>query len=169
MMEIEPEQRMIPISKQCEFLGLCRSSYYYSSQKDDSYNLILMNLIDEQYTRIPFYGVPWMTAWLQRQGHLGNPKRVRRLMRLMGLEAVYPKPWLSQSCLEHKKYPCLLKGVTINHPNQVWCTDIIYIRLMVIFSHLTVVMDWFSRYVLSWELLIILDKEFCVKALEQRI
>jgi len=160
---------MIPISKQCEFLGLCWSSYYYSSQKDDGYNLILMNLIDEQYTRIPFYGVSRMTAWLRRQGHLVNPKRVRRLMRLMGLEAVYPKPWLSQSCLEHKKYPYLLKGVTINHSDQVWCADITYIRLMVGFVYLTVVMDWFSRYVLSWELLIILDKEFCVKALEQAL
>lgn len=126
---------MIPISKQCELLGLCRSSYYYRSHKNDSYNLMLMNLIDEQYTRIPFYGVPRITAWPRRQGHLVNPKRVRHLMRLMGLKAIYPKPRLSQSCLEYKRYPYLLKGVTINHPNQVWCTDITYIRLMVRFSH----------------------------------
>ena len=88
---------MIPISRQCELLGLCRSFYYYSSQRDDSYNLELMRLIDEQFTRTPFYGVPKMNAWLRSVGHSVNHKRVRRLMRKMGLEAIYPKPRLSQS------------------------------------------------------------------------
>jgi len=92
---IEVVQSMISISRQCELLGIRRSSYYYCPQKDSSYNLMLMKLIDEQYTRRPFYGVPRMTAWLRREGHLVNPKRVRRLMRLMRLEAIYPKPRLS--------------------------------------------------------------------------
>ena len=119
-------------------------------------NLMMMKLIDEQYTLRPFYGVPRMTAWLRRGGHLVNPKRVRRLM---GLEAIYPKPRLSQSCPGHKRYPYLLKGLVIDHSDQVWCSDINYIRLLHGFVYLTVVMDWFSRYVLSWELSITLDTE----------
>ena len=166
---IEVVQSMISISRQCELLGIRRSSYYYCPQKDSSYNLMLMKLIDEQYTRRPFYGVPRMTAWLRREGHLVNPKRVRRLMRLMGLEAIYPKPRLSQSGPEHKIYPYLLKGVVIDHSDQVWCSDITYIRLLHGFVYLTVVMDWFSRYVLSWELSITLEKEFCLKALEKAL
>jgi hypothetical protein len=115
---------MIAISRQCELLGLYRSSYYYSSQRDDSYNLELMRLIDEQFTRTPFYGVPKMSAWLRSVGHPVNHKRVRRLMRKMGLEAIYPKPRLSQSHPEHKIYLYLLKGVTVDHVDQVWCADI---------------------------------------------
>jgi len=130
---------------------------------------MMMKLIDEQYTLRPFYGVPRMTAWLRREGHLVNPKKVRRLMRLMGLEAIYPKPRLSQSCPGHKRYPYLLKGLVIDHSDQVWCSDITYIRLLHGFVYLTVVMDWFSRYVLSWELSITLDKEFCLKALEKAL
>jgi len=149
-------QNMISISRQCELLDINRSSYYYCPKDESSYNLILMNLIDEQYTLRPFYGVPRMTAWLKRGGHLVNPKRVRRLM---GLEAIYPKPRLSQSCPEDKRYPYLLKGLVIDHSDQVWCSDISYIRLLHGFVYLTVVMDWFSRYVLSWELSITLDTE----------
>ncbi len=166
---IEPVQNMISISRQCELLDINRSSYYYCPKDESSYNLILMNLIDEQYTLRPFYGVPRMTAWLRREGHLVNPKRVRRLMRLMGLEAIYPKPRLSQSCPGHKRYSYLLKGLVIDHSDQVWCSDITYIRLLHGFVYLTVVMDWFSRYVLSWELSITLDKEFCLKALEKAL
>lgn len=166
---IEPVQDMISISRQCELLDINRSSYYYCPQDESSYNLILMNLIDEQYTLRPFYGVPRMTAWLRREGHLVNPKRVRRLMRLMGLEAIYPKPRLSQSCPGHKRYPYLLKGLVIDHSDQVWCSDISYIRLLHGFVYLTVVMDWVSRYVLSWDLSITLDKEFCLKALEKAL
>ena len=111
-----------------------------------------MNLIDEQFTRTPFYGVPKMTFWLRRQGHPINPKRVRRLMRFMDLEAVYPKKRLSKSCPEHRKYPYLLRGLKIDHPDQVWCADITYIRMYHGFIYLMAVMDWFSRYVLAWEL-----------------
>lgn len=166
---VEPKNRMIAISRQCDLLGLCRSSYYYSPQRDEGYNLMLMNLIDEQFTRTPFYGVPKMTAWLRSVGHQVNHKRVRRLMRLMGLEAIYPKPRLSQSCPEHKIYPYLLKGVKIDHRDQVWCADITYIRLLYGFVNLVVVMDWYSRYILSWELSITLEKEFCVHALEKAL
>jgi len=124
---IEPKHKKIKVFRQCELLNLSRSSYYYVSRKDDSYNQLLMNLIDEQYTRRPFYGVAKMTAWLRRQGHFVNQKRVRRLMRTMGLEAIYPKPNLSKASPEHKKYPYLLKNIVIDHPDQVWATDISYI------------------------------------------
>lgn len=128
-----------------------------------------MRLIDEQYTRTPFYGVPRMTAWLRRQGHRVNPKRVRRLMRTMGLSAVYPKPWTSKPAKGHKKYPYLLKGLVIDRPNQVWSADITYIRLAQGFIYLVAVMDWFSRYVVSWEVSTTLDKEFCLAALTKAL
>ncbi|MFB0564054.1 MAG: IS3 family transposase [Candidatus Aminicenantaceae bacterium] len=167
--EVEAANKMISVSRQCELLGLNRSSYYYRSERDDSYNEYLMRLIDEQYTRTPFFGVPKMTAWLCRQGHWVNEKRIRRLIRLMGLYAVYPKPRLSKSYLEHKKYPYLLKGVTIDHADQVWCSDITYIRLLHGFVYLVVIMDWFSRYILSSELSITLEKEFCIDALRKAL
>jgi putative transposase len=128
-----------------------------------------MKLIDEQYTRTPFYGVPRMTAWLRRQGHRVNPKRVRRLMRLMGLAAIYPKPWLSQPAKNHKKYPYLLKGLEIARADQVWSADITYIRLAQGYIYLVAIIDWFSRYVLSWELSITLDKEFCLDTLHRAL
>jgi putative transposase len=166
---VEPANSMISVSRQCELLGLNRSSYYYRSERNDSYNEYLMRLIDEQYTRTPFFGVPKMTAWLCRQGHWVNEKRIRRLMRLMGLYAVYPKPHLSKSYPEHRKYPYLLKGVTIDHADQVWCSDITYIRLLHGFVYLVVIMDWFSRYIVSWELSITLEKEFCIDALRKAL
>lgn len=160
---------MIPISRQCELLGLSRSSYYYESERDDSYNLWLMNLIDEQFTKTPFYGVARMTAWLQRQGQAVNHKRVRRLMRLMGLEAIYPKPRLSLSNQAHKKYPYLLTNMVIDHPDQVWCADITYIRMLHGFVYLVAIMDWYSRFVLAWEISTTLDTSFCLSALEQAL
>ena len=128
--------------------------------------MALMRLIDEKYTRYPFYGVEKMTAVLRRQGHTINPKRIRRLMRFMGLEAIYPKPNLSKASKEHKIYPYLLRGVSINRVDQVWSTDITYIRLNSGFIYLVAVIDWFSRYVLSYEFSTTLDKEFCIKALQ---
>jgi putative transposase len=160
---------MISVSRQCELLGLARSSYYYHPEKDERYNHVLMNLMDEQFTRTPYYGVPKMTAWLRRIGYGVNPKRIRRLMRIMGLEAIYPKRNLSKSCPEHPKYPYLLRGIEICHPDQVWCSDITYIRLHGGFVYLVAIMDWFSRYVLSWELSISLDTAFCVQALEKAL
>jgi putative transposase len=166
---IDPGQEMIPVRKQCELLGLARSSYYYESQKDDAYNLYLMNLIDEQFTKTPFYGVKRMTAWLKRQGEAVNHKRIRRLMRVMGLEAVYPKPRLSFPHQAHPSYPYLLRNLVIDHPDQVWCADITYIRMLHGFVYLVAIMDWYSRCVLSWELSTALDTSFCLSALENAL
>lgn len=160
---------MIPIYRQCELLDIARSSYYYQSERNDRYNLVLMNRIDEQFTKTPFYGVPRMTAWLNLQGYPVNQKRVRRLMRAMGLEAVYPKPRLSQSHPEHKKYPYLLKDLVIDHPDQVWFADITYIRMVHGFVYLMAVMDWFSRYILAWQISITLETGFCLQGLEQAL
>jgi putative transposase len=126
-----------------------------------------MRLIDEQYTRTPFYGVRRLTAWLRKTEHIVNHKRVARLMNLMGLEAIYPKPRTSKEHPQHKKYPYLLKGLEIVRPNQVWATDITYIRMKRGFIYLTAIMDWFSRYVLSWEISITLETEFCLVALDR--
>jgi putative transposase len=128
-----------------------------------------MHLIDEQFTRTPFYGVDRMTRWLRRQGQRVNPKRVRRLMREMGLEAIYPKPRLSQNATAHPRYPYLLRDITIDRPDQVWCADITYIRMVYGFLYLVAVMDWFSRYVLAWELSTTLETEFCVRALQRAL
>lgn len=128
-----------------------------------------MRLIDEEFTRHPFYGVERMTAYLGRQGWSVNVKRVRRLMRQMGLEAIYPKPKLSQAHPEHRVYPYLLRDLRIVRPNQVWSTDITYIRLLHGFLYLVAIMDWFSRYVLSWEVSISLETEFCLAALEHAL
>jgi putative transposase len=128
-----------------------------------------MNRIDEQFTKTPFYGVPRMTAWLDRKGYPVNQKRVRRLMRKMGLEAIYPKPKLSQAHPEHKKYPYLLRGLVIDHPDQVWFSDITYIRMVHGFVYLMAVMDWFSRYILAWRISISLETAFCLQALEEAL
>ena len=166
---IDSGNTQIPIYRQCELLGLARSSYYYDSQREDSYNLMLMDLIDEQFTRTPFYGVPRMTAWLNLQGQEVNHKRVRRLMRFMGLEAIYPKPRLSCSNQAHKKYPYLLNKMVIDHPDQVWCADITYIRMAHGFIYLVAIMDWYSRFVLAWDISTSLDTTFCLEALDQSL
>ncbi len=125
-----------------------------------------MRRIDEQYTRTPFYGVRKITDWLRKDGYEVNPKRIRRLMREMGLEAIYRKPRLSDPAAGHRIYPYLLRRLAIVRPNQVWATDITYIRLRQGFAYLVAIMDWYSRYVLSWELSVTLDASFCVAALE---
>lgn len=156
----------IPINRQCDLIGLSRSGYYYQQQGESELNLHLMNLIDEQYTKMPFYGVEKMTVWLKREGYPVNVKRIRRLMRKMGLEAIYPKPKLSTSTAEHKKYPYLLRDLTIQHSDQVCCVDITYIRMAQGFLYLVAIMDWYSRYVLAWRLSNTLDLRFCLEALE---
>jgi len=163
------DQFMLPIHRQCELLGLPRSTYYYQPGEMSLLNQELMRVIDEQYTRRPFFGVGKMTAWLRRQGYRVNPKRIRRLMRLMGLEAIYPKRYLSQPAKEYKRYPYLLEGLEIDHPNQVWGMDITYIRMSRGFVYLVAVMDWYSRYVLSWEISITLEKGFCLEALKKAL
>jgi putative transposase len=157
------------ILRQCGLLELARSTFYYQPLGESADNLALMRMIDEQFTKRPFYGVPRMTAWLRATGHLVNEKRVRRLMRRMGLETIYPKPRLSAKGADHKIYPYLLKDVTIDHPDQVWSTDITYVRLAHGFVFLVAIMDWYSRYVLSWELSTTLDKGFCLEALQRAL
>lgn len=125
-----------------------------------------MRWLDEQYTRTPFYGIRRMTAWLRQQGHGANHKRVARLMRQMGLEAIYPKPRLTKPAPGHRIYPYLLTGLSIIRPDQVWSTDITYVRLRHGFVYLVAIMDWFSRYVLAWEISVTLDTAFCLGALE---
>lgn len=168
-MWIELDHPEITVSRQCELLGLSRSGLYYRPRGDDALNERLMRLIDEQYTARPFYGVAKMTACLRRGGEEVNPKRVRRLMRLMGLEAIYPKPRLSLQNKANPVYPYLLKGLTIDRPDQVWATDITYIRMYRGWVYLVAVMDWFSRYVLSWEVCTTLDVSFCLAALERAL
>ncbi len=128
-----------------------------------------MRLLDEQYTRTPFYGIRKMTAWLHTQGYDVNHKRVARLMRTMGLETIYPKPRLSVPGDNERRYPYLLRNLTIDRINYVWSTDITYIRTTKGFVYLVAVLDWFSRYVLAWELSVTLDVTFCLDALERAL
>jgi putative transposase len=166
---IEPAHPQISVARQCALLGLARSSFYYRSPGESADNLSLMRLLDEQYTRTPFYGVRRMTVWLRQQGYPVNPKRVARLLRTMGLETIYPKPRMSQPHPAQRVYPYLLRGVPITRVNQVWSTDITYVRLQGGFVYLVAVMDWFSRYVLSWAVSITMDVGFCLEALEQAL
>lgn len=175
-MSVESRQVMInfnhadfSVRGQCGLLGLNRSSLYYEPAGESAYNLQLMRLLDEEYTRHPFKGVLKMVKYLEELDHHVNEKRVRRLLRLMGLEAIYPKRNLSAANAAHKKYPYLLKGLVIDRPNQVWCTDITYIRLSQGFVYLVAVMDWHSRFVLSWRLSNTLDTSFCSEALEEAL
>ncbi len=128
-----------------------------------------MRLLDEQYTRIPFYGTRKMTAWLHTQGYEVNRKRVTRLLRLMGLEAIYPKPHLSVAGSCEQRYPYLLRGMSIERCNQVWSCDVTYIRLQRGFVYLMAIIDWFSRYVLAWEVSNTLDTSFCLDALDRAL
>jgi len=167
---INPDDPDLSISKQCELLELPRSSYYREPRSGETAeNLELMRLIDEEYTRHPFYGARQMRNYLRREGHRVNRKRVQRLMRLMGIRSVAPKPNTSRPSKEHKVYPYLLGGLDIDHSNHVWCTDITYVRMPGGFVYLTAVMDWYSRRVLSWEVSATIDDSFCVNALELAI
>jgi len=162
-------RKVIPIARQCELLSLPRSSFYYKPASVSDFSFHLMELIDRQYTKMPFYGVPRMTAWLRREGHKVNRKRIARLMRRMGLQGVTPKKRLSRPNKEHTVYPYLLKNVDVIKPNQVFCADITYVPMRKGFIYLVAVMDWHSRYVLSWKVSITLDAAFCVEALEDAL
>lgn len=166
---IETEHPMLSARRQCKLLGLNRSNLYYHPKTEDSYNLKLMRLLDEEYTRYPFKGVLKMVEFLRDLGHIVNPKRVRRLLRLLGVEAIYPKKNLSKPVKEHQKYPYLLAELEINRPNQVWCADLTYVRLKQGFVYLVAIMDWHSRYVLSWKLSNSLETDFCIDALEEAL
>lgn len=155
---------------QCKLLGVHRSTLYYQPCEQKVSDVAVMRLMDEQYTRTPYYGVERMTAWLHRQGIGIGHNRVRRLLRRMGLEAVYPRPRLSRpGGTEHRVWPYLLRGVSVERPNQVWAADITYIRLWRGFVYLVAVMDWYSRYVLSWSLSTTLESWFCIEALRQAL
>ena len=167
---IDPHNKTISIGRQCELVGLSRAGYYYAPQDESRENQAIMRLIDEKYTEHPFYGVRRMTEWLRREkGHEINPKRVRRLMRLMRLEAIYPKPRLSTPGEGHKIYPYLLRNIAVVRPDQVWSTDITYIRLRGGFIYLVAIIDWFSRFVISWEVSNSLESDFCISALNRAL
>lgn len=166
---IEPGQSEVSIMRQCDLIGLPRSTFYYEPRAVSAQNLKLMNMIDEVYTRLPFYGSRRMTAELNNRGEAVNRKRVSRLMNVMGLEAIYPKPNLSKPSPGHRIYPYLLRDVAILRPDHVWSTDITYIRMRGGFLYLVAVIDWYSRYVLSWELSNTLSADFCVAALERAL
>ena len=152
------------MAQQCELLGLPRSSYYYEPVPESVENLRLMRWIDEQYLATPFFGSRRMTACLLRAGQRVNRKRVQRLMRQMGLEGLFPGRKTTLPASGHKVYPYLLRGLSIDRPNQVWCSDITYVPLRYGFLYLVAVMDWFSRHVLAWRLSNTLDATFCVEA-----
>jgi putative transposase len=160
----------LSVREQCRLLGVPRSAVYYEPCGPSASDLALMRRLDEQYTAAPFYGVERMTACLHRAGLRVGHNRVRRLLRLMGLEALYPKPRLSvPGGSEHRVYPYRLRGLRIERPNQVWSADITYIRLSQGFAYLVAILDWFSRYVLSWSLSATLDGWFCVEALREAL
>ncbi len=166
---IEPNNAQVSIRRQCELLGLNRASYYHEPVTETMENLRLMRRIDEQYLKTPFFGSRRMAAWLTREGEVVNRKRVKRLMGLMGLEAIHPGPRTTVRNPDHKVYPYLLRGVKIEHRDQVWSTDITYIPMHHGFMYLTAVIDWYSRYVLAWSLSNSLDGRFCLETLEEAL
>jgi putative transposase len=157
------------VRRQCELLGLARASLYYQATEATAVNLRLMRLLDEEYTRHPFYGSRRLTAWLISQGEEVNRKRVQRLLRLMGLEAIYPKPRLSAPDPSHRVYPYLLRDVGIKRVNQVWSADITYVPMPKGFMYLAATIDWYSRYVVSWRLSNTLDGLFCQEMLDEAL
>lgn len=166
---IDKEDVEMSMRQQCEVLQLNRSGLYYKPKAMSQVNIELMNLIDEEYTRHPYVGVARMTAYLRDLGKKFGPKRVRRLMRHMGLMAIYPKPNTSHPNLQHRVYPYLLKDVVIDRVNQVLSADITYIRLCHGFAYLVAIMDWHSRSVLTWRLSNTMDVSFCLEALDEAL
>jgi len=166
---VEPGHAALSVRRQCELLGLSRSSLYYGPAEESAENLRLMRLLDREYTAHPFLGSRRLTKWLIGQGEAVNRKRVQRLMRFMGLEAIYPKPKLSAAGRGHRIYPYLLRDVRIQRPDQVWSTDITYVPLACGFMYLAAIIDWFSRYVLAWRLSNTLDGSFCLEMLEEAL
>jgi putative transposase len=166
---IDVSHAELSIRRQCQLLGLNRSTLYYEPAGETAENLRLMRRLDEQYTANPFYGSRKMTRWLVQQGEAVNRKRVQRLMRLMGLEAIYPKRRLSLAGRGHRIFPYLLRNVRIDRPDQVWSSDITYIPLPAGFMYLAAIIDWYSRYVLAWRLSNTLDGSFCLEMLEEAL
>ena len=165
---IEPDHAELSVRRQCELLGLNRSSFYYQEAPESGENLALMRLIDAQYTLHPFYGSRRIAAWLKREGHPVNRKRAQRLLRIMGLEAIYPKPKLSVGG-NNKVYPYLLRDVPVTRVDQVWSADITYVPMPKGFMYLVATIDWYSRYVVSWRLSNTLDSSFCMEMLKEAL
>jgi putative transposase len=165
---IDPDEPRISVTRQCELLGLPRSTYYYSPAAASEEDLMLMRRIDEQYLRTPFYGSRRMALHLEEEGFPINRKRIQRLMRLMGIEAIYPRK-TTIPAPGHKVYPYLLRGLTIDRANQVWCSDITYVPMRHGFMYLVAIMDWYSRHVLAWRLSNTLDTTFCLDALDEAL
>jgi putative transposase len=161
----------IPIARQCSLAGVSRSTLYASkkNKKPDETDLLLSSLIDKEYTKHPFYGSRRMAVILKKMGYRVNRKRVQRLMRMMGLAGMAPGPKTSRPHLEHKVYPYILRGVAVSRPNQVWGTDITYIRLARGFAYLVAIIDWYSRRVLSWRISNSMEATFCVDCLEEAL
>ena len=155
--------------RQCQLLDISRSGLYYEPVGVSDEDLNLMKLIDKQYMATPFYGARKMAVWLKSECHRVNRKHVRRLMQLMGLRAIYRRPRTSKPAPGNKIYPYLLNGLKITRPNQVWCADVTYIPMERGFLYLVVIMDWYSRYVLSWRLSNTLDADFCVIASDDKV
>jgi putative transposase len=166
---VNRDDPFLSMREQLRLSGVSKTAYYYEPAQESADNLTYMEIIDREYTEHPFYGSRQLTAVLRRGGYPVNRKRIVRLMRVMGLEAIYPKPHLSKPAAENRKYPYLLKGLEISSPNQVWGTDITYIPVRGGFLYLTAVMDWFARYVISWRLSNTLDVGFCLEALEEAL
>jgi len=166
---VDPAHPELSIRRQCALLGLSRASYYYVAAPEDPLNLELMRRIDRQYLETPFYGWPRMTASLRRQGYAVNGKRVRRLMRRMGLQAITLRRYPTTSTPGHRTYPYLLRHTAVERPNQVWCADITYVPMPRGFLYLVAIMDWFSRYVVAWALSNSLEGSFCRTALQQAL
>ena len=166
---IDPDHPVLSVRRQCELIGLNRGTYYYEPAKETPLNLILMRMIDEQYMRTPFYGYPKMTEYLRNQGYWVNPKRIDRLMGVMGLRALVPRKRMTRSNPDHKVYPYLLRNVPITRVDQVWSADITYVPMNQGFMYLVAILDWFSRYVISWQLSNTLDNTFCIEALDRAL
>lgn len=166
---IESTHPELSLTRQCQLVGIARSSFYSRAKGESEFNLALMRQIDEQYLKTPWYGSRQMARHLRRQGQAVGRKRVRRLMRLMGLSAVAPGPNTSRRQPPHPVYPYLLRHLAIDRANQVWCADITYIPMAHGFLYLVAIMDWYSRRVLAWQLSNTLDTHFCVEALTDAI
>ena len=166
---IEPNIPGLSVGKQCSLLSISRSSFYYEPKGESEMNLDLMRVIDKQFLETPFYGVRQMTWHLRNEQHLVNEKRIRRLMRLMGLMPIYQKPNTSKAAKGHKIYPYLLRGLRVDRPNQVWCADITYLPMRRGFLYLVAIMDWHTRKVLAWRISNTLEAGFCVDALNEAI
>ena len=166
---ISVEHSRLSVVRQCELVDISRSSYYYTPSGESEFNLKLMGEIDRQFLETPFYGSRQMARHLRRRGYAVGRTRIRRLMRMMGLQAIYPRPRTSLPDRQHRIYPYLLRGLSIERANHVWCADITYIPMQRGFMYLVAVMDWHTRAVLSWRLSNTLDSAFCVEALTEAL